>query len=196
MPRGARPTTPPTAASLDKAALDYLARYSASTEGLRRVLMRRVERAARTGVMERAEGKALVEATVERCRRGGAVDDARFAEARARRLAERGMARAAIARALAAKGVARAEIAQALDRLGAETPEPDLAAALTFARRKRLGPFRAAASRAAHRDKDLAALGRAGFAYEIARRIVAAESVAAIEVEFAALTTPPRPRPA
>ena len=51
-------------------------------------------------------------------------------------------------------------------------PDLEMAAALAFARRRRLGPFRTTASRAEHREKDLAKLARQGFAYETARRII------------------------
>ncbi|MEK9755042.1 MAG: hypothetical protein VW338_17755, partial [Rhodospirillaceae bacterium] len=44
-----------------------------------------------------------------------------------------------------------------------------------------LGPFRAGAERPARRDKDLAALARAGFGYDVARRVVDAASPEALE---------------
>jgi regulatory protein len=56
----------------------------------------------------------------------------------------------------------------------------DLAAAKALARRRRLGPWRAT-GRAEHRDRDLAVLGRAGFPYAIARRVVDAPSPDEIE---------------
>ncbi len=66
-------------------------------------------------------------------------------------------------------------IADALDRAGEETGG-ELESARRLARRRRLGPWRAVdrqpgdpdAARAQH-QKDLAALARAGFAFEIAR---------------------------
>ena len=39
---------------------------------------------------------------------------------------------------------------------------------MAFARRRRLGPFRTA-KWVEHRDKDLAALGRVGFSYQMAK---------------------------
>jgi regulatory protein len=68
-----------------------------------------------------------------------------------------------------------------------EMAEPDLAAALTFARRRRLGPYRSAANRVEHRERDLAALGRQGFPYEVARRVIEADDAAALEDEIAEL---------
>ena len=77
---------------------------------------------------------------------------------------------------MAAKGVDRESIARALDALAEDSADPELEAALAFARRRRIGPFRAAQDRAASRAKDLATLGRGGFSFEIARRILDAES--------------------
>ena len=53
--------------------------------------------------------------------------------------------------------------------------DTDIAAARAYARRRRLGPWRLSEVRAEHRDKDLAALGRAGFAWEVARAVVDGE---------------------
>ncbi|MGQ0662431.1 MAG: RecX family transcriptional regulator [Pseudomonadota bacterium] len=170
-----------TAAGLEEAALSYLERYASSAENLRTVLRRRVERAARAGAeaARRAAGAALVDALIERFLRAGLLDDRAYAQGRARTLHRRGRSRSEIARALAAKGVRRSDIDSGLADLAAETVDPDLAAAVALARRRRLGPFRAG-RRAAWRAKDLAALGRAGFDYELACRVVDAASPAAL----------------
>ncbi len=60
-----------------------------------------------------------------------------------------------------------------------------MGAAARYARR-RLGPFRAAPEREGHRQRDLAALARAGFGYSVARRIIAAESPADVEAGIGA----------
>lgn len=171
-----------TATALDNAALHYLQRFASSAENLRRVLLRRVERVARAaeegGEDIRVQGAALVDALVERYRRSGLLDDAAYAEARARSLHRRGASLKAIRHGLALKGI-DAETAQAsLERLREDTPDADLAAALALARRRRLGPFRPPENRAGHRLKDIAALGRAGFSYEVARRVVDGEPAA------------------
>lgn len=184
MPRRLAPR-PVTQESLDKAALAYLERYASSGANLRGVLMRSVERAARAGIGDRAAGALLVDSVVERYRARGLLDDRLYAEGRVRTLHRQGRSRARIAAALAAKGVAREEIDRTLAAFAAETPEADLAAALAFARRRRLGPYRAVDRRASLRQKDLAALSRAGFSFEVARRIVDADGPEAIEGELA-----------
>jgi regulatory protein len=99
-------------------------------------------------------------------------------------LHRKGKPRSAIKRALAAKGVGAEEIEQAIGGLTRGEADSDLAAAFTLARRRRLGPFRLDA-RAENRQRDMAVLGRAGFSFEIARKIVEAEDIAAIEAELA-----------
>lgn len=93
-------------------------------------------------------------------------------------LFRRGVSTRVIRETLAAKGVSRETTAAALERLAAdESGSLDRRAAVTLAKRRRLGPFRLAEDRAARRDKDLATLGRAGFDYETARFVIDAEDV-------------------
>jgi regulatory protein len=180
MPRPRKPPRAITPEYLDTAALFYLERYASSAENLARVLLRRVEKAARAGIGDREEGRRLVDALVERYRARGLLNDRTYAEGRAKSLLRQGRPRAAIARRLAAKGVESEAIDEALGSLTEESPDPDLAAAITYARRRRFGTW-SLQDRAEHRERDLAALGRAGFSYELARKVVAAETVEELE---------------
>lgn len=181
---GPKPATPER---LEKSALAYLERYASSAAHLRRVLMRRVDRSARAHGTDRAEGAAHVDALIARYRSAGLLDDARFAEGRIVSLRRQGASARKIKAALKVKGVADAVIDGALGdhaaRAGRAGAADDLAAALALARRRRLGPYRMA-DRAENRERDLAALGRAGFSYETARRVVAAADVDELEAEI------------
>ena len=142
--------------------------------------MRRVERSARVHGTDREAGAAAVDDIVQRFARSGIVDDAGYAEMRARSLFRRGASLRAIRYQLALKGVDERFVDAALDALRAEAPDPDLAAAVAYARRRRIGPWRSG-DRDGFRDRDLAALGRQGFSYDIARRILEADSPEACE---------------
>lgn len=180
---GRREPRKATATYLRNAALYYLDRYASSSANLRRLLMAKVDRSVRAHGSDRAEGAAAVDALLADFARDGVLDDARYAQGRALALYRRGASTRAIRARLAAKGVAREYIDPAIAHLRDETDEPDMTAALTFARRRRLGPYRAQSTRADRRTRDLAALGRQGFAYDIARRIIDAEDVASLEDE-------------
>ena len=176
----ARPAPPVAAAWLERAALHYLERYSASVEMLRRTLRRKVERRARARSEDPAAFAEMVEATVARAVAAGLVDDARFAAARLATLRRRGASTRGASAGLSAKGLSREAVATAMAAEREAAPEVDsatveAAAAMAYARRRRLGPFRRADIRAAHRDRDLAALARAGFSYDLARGTVDAE---------------------
>ncbi len=176
---GPRKATP---SYLEKAALFYLERYAAPAEHLRRLLLAKVARSARVHQTDAEAGAAAVTELIARLTRAGLLDDAAYAMARARSLARRGASARGIRSRLLHKGVAPDLIDQALAGLAETAGEPELAAALTFARRRRLGPYRAAA-RAERRERDLAALGRQGFDLALARRVIDARDIEELEEE-------------
>jgi regulatory protein len=170
-------------AALRAAALAYVARYGGTAAALRRVLDRRIRRwadallagdapdreaiGAEAAALREAAGRVVTALTALR-----AVDDAAFAESRARRLRRAGRSRRAVLAHLGAKGIGA-------DLAGAAVPEDaaaEFAAALAFARRRRVGPFMrdAAGDGAAEEDRNriLMAFGRAGFSGAVARRVL------------------------
>ena len=153
---------------LMRSAVAYLERYSSSSENLRRVMERKIARAARAHGREPSEFSDIVAATVERCIAIGLVDDTAYAETKASALRRRGTSRRQIEAKLAAKGVGKPLIARVL--AADETDETE--AARRFARRRRLGPWRTRGSRDDYRERDMAALCRAGFGFDIAREVV------------------------
>ena len=75
------------------------------------------------------------------------------------------------------KGLGPSEIRQAIDSLGEATGELEERAALTYCRKRRIGPYRAADGREALREKDMAALARRGFSYGVACRVIDGEDL-------------------
>jgi regulatory protein len=170
-------------AGLRELALTHLARFATTEFGLARVLERHIERRARRETMaahelerEIADAKEAAREVIAELAASGAVDDASFAAARAKRLTRTGRSRRVIAAHLAARGVSGATIAVAF----AETEQTELAAALVFARRRRLGPFRAGPGDGDVRQKELAILARAGFPQTVAVQVL---SMSAEEAE-------------
>ena len=154
---------------MHEAALRHLSRFAATEAGLVRVLDRRIARWAREAGAD-AEAAAPARAAAREVARAlagaGVVDDAAFAKARARRLTRAGRSRRAVSAHLAAKGVAADLAASVLP-----DAEQELAAALAYARRRRLGPFAVpdSADTEEHR-RALGALARAGFPQPVAEQ--------------------------
>ncbi|HZT89893.1 MAG TPA: RecX family transcriptional regulator [Stellaceae bacterium] len=172
--------------TLEHWALGYLGRYASSAENLRRVLTRRVRR--RTGNDTEAVRRAspLIAALVARYVGAGLIDDDAYAAARAASRHRRGDSLRAIRAGLAAKGVAAEAAAAAVAALHGAAPDPDLAAACAFARRRRLGPYRRGD---ADRTRELAAFARAGFGRREAEAVLGCGTIAEVE----ALTNSEKP---
>jgi regulatory protein len=172
-----------TPEALERAAFFYLERYDSSSGHLRRLLQRKIQLSARVHGTDPEEGAAAVERLLGRLSELGLLDDARYARERVRGLRARGTSTAMIRAKLRAKLLPARLIDEALAREEAAPEIKDLQAALRYARRRRLGPFRLE-NREARRDRDLAALGRQGFDYETARRVVDSEDPAQLEAEI------------
>jgi regulatory protein len=182
-PKARRGPRKATAKYLRNSALYYLDRYAASAAHLRRLLTLKVERSAGAHGTDPAAGRSAVDGLIAEFLDNGLLDDVRYARERTRSLHRRGASARAIRSRLAAKGVDREVIDEALSRLRDEAAEPELAAALTLARKRRLGPYRPAGTRAQERERDLARLGRQGFGYDTARRVIDAEDPMELEEE-------------
>lgn len=206
MPRARRRSFPvPTQESLANAALFYLSRYAASEEALRRMLLAKLRRAA-MAQPEFAKDQEMqaalrlqIEGIIARHKVSGALNDKAFAEMKVASLRRAGRSRRAIRQKLAQKGVAAALISQTLEKHAQEAASDDgvdsadaqaeWQAALAFARKKRLGPFRApqaradedeneldaraaAVNRKAKTAREVTALVRAGFSPTLASRVL------------------------
>jgi regulatory protein len=132
--------------------------------------MQRVKRAAEAGLTPREEGERLVESEVDRLIRIGALNDERFAADKANALRRRGGSSAKIRAVLQSKSLRSDQIDAVV------VPGEDAAAAATWARKRRLGPWRREPATPERRRSELAKLARAGFSYAVARRVVDAES--------------------
>ncbi|MEO0980456.1 MAG: regulatory protein RecX [Pseudomonadota bacterium] len=165
---GPRKPRPPTIERLTRSAVHYLERYSSSQENLRKVLERRVLKACRHHGLDPADFTDMIETVVRKCTGSGLVNDRTYAETKTASLRRRGGSRRKIEAQLAHKGVDRDTIQSALD--GGNVSEDEAAA--VYARRRKLGPFRNAADRQARRERDLAAMCRAGFSFDVALRVV------------------------
>ena len=169
----------PTPAALREAALAHLARFATTEAGLVRVLDRRVDRwrgqaeaEGRETETDAAAARRAVREVARSLAASGVVDDTAYAAMRARGLARAGRSRRAIGAHLAAKGVGE-EVARA----AMPEPEAELGAALAYARRRRLGPFRAGShpdpdalpgSDVEARRREIGAMARAGFPQPVA----------------------------
>lgn len=164
-----RPVTPEW---MFRAAAHYLERYASTAENLRRVLQRKISRRLQGAAPSEEDSDAaevtlalpdhaaMIEETIARFVELKLLDDEAFAQARFSSLRRRGTSLRQAEAKLSQKGVDRETIADVL----AADETGDRAAAHAYAKRRRLGPHRLR-DRQARRDRDVAAMMRAGFGY-------------------------------
>jgi len=170
-----KPARPITAKYLQSAATFHLERYPSSAEGLRRMLERRVAKAKIAEAPIVVNVKGVIAEIVAKFVAAGVIDDKAFAQTKARALHRRGTSGRLTRQKLKLAGVDPDTLDQAMagldQELDTDPRQREWKAAAALARRRRLGPFRAK-ERKEHRNRDLAAMARAGFDYELARRVI------------------------
>ncbi|MBV6656436.1 MAG: RecX family transcriptional regulator [Devosiaceae bacterium] len=156
-----------TADRMRRIALAYLDRYEASEQQFRAMLMRRATRAAQAHGDAPGDFVAMVDAEVAHAVEAGYINNRRFAENQVSAQRGRGASARHIAGRLRARGVVDDDIDAAL----AADERDDPQAAERYAQRRRLGPYRTK-DRETRRDRDVAALVRAGFSFRLAASII------------------------
>ncbi|MCW9033095.1 MAG: RecX family transcriptional regulator [Rhodospirillales bacterium] len=157
---------------LENAAEYYLQRFSTSTANFRRVMMRKVQLSAQHHETDPQEGAEIIEELIARFQRVGVLNDEQYAELRASSLHRRGNSKRLINAKLKQKGLDDEVIEGAYNSLKEESKNPELDAARAFAKRRRLGPYRTRPPKENQQEKDLAAMARAGFSYDLAIKVL------------------------
>jgi regulatory protein len=156
---------------IENAAIYYLKRYSSTTAQLRRVLSRKVNRSLRVHPGDKTEALVWIDAVVEKLVRLGYLNDTAYARGKAQSLRASGKSTRTIRATLRNKGISNAVSAAFIE------PAQDEDAAWIWARKKRLGPYcKEPSLRRELRQKHLASLARAGFGFDIARRVIDGEA--------------------
>ena len=175
-PKRKRPTKKITPQRLKNIGLYYLKRFESSVENLRSVLQKRVNQYAKENPeFNKQEAYQWVENVLAEFEKLHYLDDERFTEIKVRHYLAVGKPVRYIQNKLREKGIANAQIDEMLDDFGYNPQEM----ALKLAKRKKIGPFRPnEEARKLNRQKDMAALIRAGFDYDVVSEIMGMDFIA------------------
>ena len=169
-PKRKRPAKKITPQRLKNIGLYYLKRFESSVENLRSVLQKRVNQYAKENPeFNKQEAYQWVENVLAEFEKLHYLDDERFTEIKVRHYLAVGKPARYIQNKLRKKGIANAQIDEMLDDFGYNPQEM----ALKLAKRKKIGPFRPnEEARKLNWQKDMAALIRAGFDYDVVSEIM------------------------
>lgn len=164
--RKRRPPRPLDPARLEELALAYVARFATSAAKLEAYLARKLRERGWDGEQPADPG-----AIAARFAELGYIDDEAFARARAGGLLRRGYGARRVEQALRGAGIEEDV------RMNAQPGErAQREAALTLARKRRFGPFGSEPPDRERREKQVAAMIRAGHGFDEARALVDARS--------------------
>lgn len=152
-------------------ALHYVARFSTSRAKLVTYLHRKLRERGWDG-----EGGPDIDELADRMVDAGYVDDEAYAKAKAGGLLRRGYGARRIGQALHAAGIDE-ELRQTVAPVESERRK----AAIAMARKRRFGPFGSEPVPRDKREKQIAALLRAGHGFDSARYLVDAATIEAAE---------------
>ncbi|MCB1783328.1 MAG: RecX family transcriptional regulator [Alphaproteobacteria bacterium] len=174
-----------TESYLHNSGLYYLQRFAASTSRFRSVMLRKVKKSCHAHPEQDYEACAqLVEALVLKFEAAGLLNDELYTNGAVASMRRRGLSQKAVLAKMAQRGIGANNALLALqaydaeESYGDETRDSEFQAALMFARRKKIGPFRnmSVAEDEKTQQKALSALARAGFSYDVSRRVLEAQT--------------------
>lgn len=168
-----------TETRLMKKAVHYLGRYSASEQRLREVLGRFARR--KLADIDPAEIACATKSVVEKCLRLRYVDDATFAASQVSSQRRQGKSTIAIRQRLSQYALDDTMITMALNIVDANHNDAELAAAIRFARRRRLGAFFRDARDEKISRRHMGSLARAGFSITVCRTVLDADNIHDLE---------------
>ncbi len=163
-----KPLPPLDAPTLDAIAMRYLERFQTSRARLIRLLKTKVRLRGWQQDAPPPDYDAIADRFVDL----GYVNDLAFAESRSRSLARRGLGASRIRQTLRHSGI---EEAHQQTALGAQD---EVASAIAFARKKRLGPYGPPPATPEARRRAYAAMARAGHPPKLIRAILSAATEA------------------
>ena len=161
-----RPAKPLDEVKLKDLALAYVARFATSSGKLEQYLKRKLRERGWAG-----EGEPDVAALVTRYAELGYVDDAAYAQAKSGDLLRRGYGPRRVNQALGQAGIGE-ELRERVTASEYEKRE----AAVHLARKRRFGPFALEPVEHSAREKQLAAMVRAGHGFDVAKAVLYAAS--------------------
>ena len=149
---------------LKKYALNYLNRYASSKKNLEIYLWRKIKK---SGIFNE-NFKSDIKNIIQELEKLKIINDEDFANSIAFNSARNGKSKKLIKYNLIKKGIEENDINNALNKLEEEIPDYETQSAINFAKKKKLGKY----GQFIDQKKDLSKMARAGFNYDIIKKIL------------------------
>ena len=157
--------------ALKDLAYSYIEKYSPSKQQLKVYLMKKILLKFKT-TKSRKEIVEIIDEVILGMEKNKLVNDELYSDSKSRMLLRRGYSLNKINQSLRIKGIDQKYIKQSLEKIKNKEIEPDFVSALKLCKRRRIGAIRPTANRELFYKKDMGVLARAGFAYDLSKRVL------------------------
>jgi len=162
------------ATNLKDLAYSYLEKYSPSKQQLKVYLLKKYLTKFNS-TQSKKDISNLIDTILNNLESNKLINDEMYSDSKARMMLRRGYSVNKINQSLKNKGIKYEYIKKSLDKIKSNDIEPDFVSALKLCKRRRVGPMRPAANRELFYKKDMGILARAGFSYDMSKRILELE---------------------
>ena len=158
--------------SLEKSAIRYLEKYSASKNQLKTILKRKIIKTSFFYKTKPNKELEFIELIINKFEKIGLINDKSFSENKILNYIEKGYSKKKIIFNLKIKGISDKDIENGFDNLKKSFYNYELTSALIYAKKKKLLDFNKKKENFARIQKKLSKISQAGFSYEIAKKII------------------------
>ncbi len=148
-----------------KYAINYLSKYDSSKKNLLNILKKKIFR-LRIASIEKNKLINLLDGIIIKLEKNGLIDDKKYTDSKVLSLSNSGKSKNFILNFLLKKGVNKIDIQNSLNSFNDRDDNWELSSAKIFARKKKLLDSKESY------EKRLAKMARAGFSYEISKKIL------------------------
>ena len=149
-----------------KYAINYLSKFSSSKSNLEKILKNKIRR-LQVEKKEKFELYNLINPVIEQLEKNNFINDFNYCLSKCTLLIEQGKSKIYITSYLFQKGISKEIIRSIFEKIEIEKPNWELVSAKIFVRKKRL------LNNQDQKEKNLAKMARAGFNYELAKKVIA-----------------------
>ena len=158
--------------NLEKSAIKYLEKYSASEYQLTNILKRKIMKTSFFYKTKSEKEYEFIDLITNKFKKIGLIDDKKFSEHKALIYTEKGYSKKKIIFNLRNKGISDENIQYGIKSLKTSYDNPELASALIYAKKKKILNFEEKENNFDENKKKLLQISQAGFSYDIAKKII------------------------
>ncbi len=155
-------------------AFNYIEKFAPSKQQLKTYLLKKYLKYKNPNI-KKSNISDLIDIVTEDLEKSKFINDKFYSESKAKNLIQRGSSINKIRNYLINKGVGEKYIKNTIDLIQTNNEDQDFFSAIKICRKKRIGPSRDEANRSLFYKKDIGILARAGFDFEVSKRVMEIE---------------------